>query len=124
MPQQGGEHRGVGIQRHVLLNAAAAPGRLSGRRATTKAIGFASRQPNLLRNVERVASAQFQHGESKGGPRWATGVLRTPLAGELTEQVIGFAIEVHRYTGPVLPESDYEQCLWHELREADIPFER
>lgn len=46
------------------------------------------------------------------------------LAGELTEQVIGLAIEVHRHTGPGLLESVYEQCLCHELREADIPHER
>ena len=46
------------------------------------------------------------------------------LAGELTEQVIGLAIEVHRHTGPGLLESAYEQCLCHELREARIPFER
>jgi GxxExxY protein len=46
------------------------------------------------------------------------------LSGELTEQVIGLAIEVHRHTGPGLLESVYEQCLCHELREAGIPFER
>ena len=38
-------------------------------------------------------------------------------AGELTEQVIGLAIEVHRHTGPGLLESVYEQCLCHELRQ-------
>jgi GxxExxY protein len=46
------------------------------------------------------------------------------IAGELTEQVIGLAIEVHRHTGPELLESVYEQCLCHELRAAGIPFER
>ena len=46
------------------------------------------------------------------------------MAGDLTEQVIGLAIEVHRHTGPGLLESVYEQCLCHELREAGIPFER
>jgi len=46
------------------------------------------------------------------------------LAGDLTEQVIGLAIEVHRHTGPGLLESVYEQCLCHELRAADIQFER
>ena len=46
------------------------------------------------------------------------------LAGELTEHVIGLAIEVHRHTGPGLLESVYEQCLCHELRESGIPFER
>jgi GxxExxY protein len=46
------------------------------------------------------------------------------IAGDLTEQVIGLAIEVHRHTGPGLLELVYEQCLCHELREADIHFER
>ena len=46
------------------------------------------------------------------------------IAGELTEQVIGLAIEVHRHTGLGLLESVYEQCLCHELHEAGIPFER
>ncbi len=46
------------------------------------------------------------------------------LAGELTEQLIGHAIEVHRNTGPGLLELVYEQCLCYELREARIPFER
>ncbi len=46
------------------------------------------------------------------------------MAGELTERVIGLAIEVHRHTGPGLLELVYERCLRHELREAGIPFER
>ena len=33
----------------------------------------------------------------------------------LTQKVIGCAIEVHRYLGPGLLESAYEQCLAHEL---------
>ncbi len=46
------------------------------------------------------------------------------IAGELTERVIGLAIEVHRHTGPGLLESVYEQFLCHELRDAGIAFER
>ena len=46
------------------------------------------------------------------------------MAGELTERVIGLAIEVHRHTGPGLLEPVYEQCLCHELCEAGIPFAR
>ncbi len=37
------------------------------------------------------------------------------LARELTEQVVGLAIEVHRGTGPGMLESVYEGCLCHEL---------
>jgi GxxExxY protein len=46
------------------------------------------------------------------------------LARELTEQVIGLAIEVHRLTGPGMLESVYESCLCHELEQAGINFER
>ena len=35
---------------------------------------------------------------------------------ELTREVIGAAIEVHRGLGPGLLESTYEACLAHELR--------
>jgi GxxExxY protein len=34
---------------------------------------------------------------------------------ELSEQIIGAAIEVHRELGPGLLESTYEACLAHEL---------
>ncbi|MCB1103320.1 MAG: GxxExxY protein [Opitutaceae bacterium] len=34
---------------------------------------------------------------------------------QLTEQIIGAAIEVHRVKGPGLLESAYEACLAHEL---------
>ena len=46
------------------------------------------------------------------------------LACELTEQVIGLAIEVHRVTGPDLLESVYASCLCHESTQAGIAFER
>ena len=41
------------------------------------------------------------------------------LARELTERVIGLAIEVHRLTGPGMLESVYEGCLCHELDQGD-----
>jgi GxxExxY protein len=34
---------------------------------------------------------------------------------ELTQKVIGCAIEVHKQLGPGLLESTYEKCLLHEL---------
>jgi GxxExxY protein len=46
------------------------------------------------------------------------------LARELTERVIGLAIEVHRLTGPGMLESVYEGCLCYELGQAGIAFER
>ena len=41
---------------------------------------------------------------------------------ELSNKVIGCAIEVHRQLGPGLLESTYEQCLAYELNQANIPF--
>ena len=41
---------------------------------------------------------------------------------ELTEQIIGAAIEVHRTLGPGLLESVYQACLAHELTERGIAF--
>jgi GxxExxY protein len=43
---------------------------------------------------------------------------------DLTDRIIGLAIEVHRNTGRGLLESVYEQCLCFELRQASVPFER
>src|SRR5437016_13759793 len=44
--------------------------------------------------------------------------------GELTEKVIGAAIEVHRELGPGLLESCYEECLCHELTLRGLKFAR
>ena len=41
---------------------------------------------------------------------------------ELSNKVLGCAIEVHRELGPGLLESTYEQCLGYELSLANIPF--
>ena len=43
---------------------------------------------------------------------------------ELSNKVIGAAIEVHRHLGPGLLESTYEKCLAHELELAGVPFKR
>jgi GxxExxY protein len=40
---------------------------------------------------------------------------------EITEVIIGAAIEVHRHLGPGLLESAYRRCLAHELRLRDVP---
>jgi len=42
---------------------------------------------------------------------------------ELSNRVIGSALEVHRELGPGLLESTYEQCLAHELKLNGIRFE-
>lgn len=43
---------------------------------------------------------------------------------EITEQIIGAAIEVHRVLGPGLLESAYEECLCHDLTLSGISFQR
>jgi GxxExxY protein len=41
---------------------------------------------------------------------------------DLSHQVIGCAIEVHRILGPALLESTYARCLAQELQRREIPF--
>ena len=41
---------------------------------------------------------------------------------ELSYEIIGAAIEVHRHLGPGLLESAYEECLCHELKLRNIQF--
>jgi len=43
---------------------------------------------------------------------------------ELTEKIIGAAIEVHRTVGPGLLESAYEECLAHEMKLRGLNYER
>lgn len=47
-----------------------------------------------------------------------------PNNDELTEKIIGFAIDVHRLLGPGLLESAYEECLCLELNRANLSFRR
>jgi GxxExxY protein len=42
---------------------------------------------------------------------------------DLTERVIGLAIEVHRTVGPGLLKSLYTECLCLELQQANIAFQ-
>jgi len=42
----------------------------------------------------------------------------------LSDKVIGLAIEVHRFLGPGLLESAYEECLCYELKQHQVNFER
>jgi GxxExxY protein len=43
---------------------------------------------------------------------------------ELTQTIIGAAIEVHRHLGPGLLESTYETCLIYELNNLGLTVER
>ena len=43
---------------------------------------------------------------------------------QLTEKVIGAAIEVHKHLGPGLLEAAYEECLCYELSIREMSFKR
>ena len=45
------------------------------------------------------------------------------LSEQLTEQIIGAAIEVHKQLGAGLLESSYERCLCRELELRGVPYE-
>lgn len=68
----------------------------------------------------------LRQGESSAAP--ARSALQLPrdqsIDANLTEQVIGAAIEVHRELGPGLLESAYEAALSHELTARGLTFAR
>ena len=43
---------------------------------------------------------------------------------DITGEIIGSAIEVHKILGPGLLENTYEECMCHELTLRRCPFER
>jgi len=43
---------------------------------------------------------------------------------QITEKIIGCAIEVYKELGPGLLESAYEECLFYELQQAGLNAER
>ena len=44
----------------------------------------------------------------------------TQRVNEITERIIGCAIEVHRHLGPGLLESAYEECTCYEMTEEGL----
>lgn len=46
------------------------------------------------------------------------------IENEISEKIIGCAIQVHRELGPGLLESSYEECLYFELRQAGLNVEK
>jgi GxxExxY protein len=48
----------------------------------------------------------------------------TQRLNQITEQIIGCAIEIHRALGPGLLESAYEECLCYELSQKELKFKR
>ena len=46
------------------------------------------------------------------------------INGQLTGEIIGAAIEVHKQLGPGLLESVYEECLEHDLKQQGLTVDR
>ena len=46
------------------------------------------------------------------------------IHGDLTDNILGAAIDVHSQLGPGLLESTYEECLCHELNLRGLKFKR
>ena len=46
------------------------------------------------------------------------------MVNQITQKIIGAAIEVHRHLGPGLLESTYEECLAKELELTNLSFQR
>jgi GxxExxY protein len=66
-----------------------------------------------------------RHPEAQHGATEYTERSDEPsYGGELSERVIGSAIDVHRQLGPGLLESVYEECLCFELRHAGMAYGR
>jgi GxxExxY protein len=66
---------------------------------------------------EKAKSESAEGAEVIGAPRGAR-------LNQLTEMIIGAAIDVHRQTGPGLLESVYEECLCYELSQLGLAFQR
>jgi len=54
----------------------------------------------------------------------ATETRRKLILEDLTQEIIGAAIEMHKQLGPGLLESAYEECLCHEFSLGGISFKR
>ncbi|MEM6779404.1 MAG: GxxExxY protein [Planctomycetota bacterium] len=72
-------------------------------------------QPQLDRWPTAKLEECFQPPSSQRAPR---------ISDELTEKVIGAAIEVHRFLGPGLLESIYEDALCFEMEMRQVPHQR
>jgi len=62
--------------------------------------------------------------KEKSKAEFAEGAETSRSLNDVTNLVIGAAIEVHRHLGPGLLESAYEECLCYELSQAGLCFRR
>jgi GxxExxY protein len=73
------------------------------------------RKEGNLKNLHREHRDYTEDTEKK---------IRKMELNEITNQIIGCAIEVHRNLGPGLLESAYEECLAYELVKKDLKIKR
>lgn len=67
---------------------------------------------------------KMRYSGQESGLFWEMNSIRDGPYADLTEQIIGAAIEVHRIVGPGLLESTYEECLEWELRQRGFDVAR
>ena len=84
--------------------------------------GVKSYSPQRRRDAEKKMKERSKPESAEGAE--VTSVPRLSRLNQLTEQIIGAAIEVHRQTGPGLMESVYEECLCYELSQLGLAFQR
>ena len=68
---------------------------------------------------EKSKPESTEEAETRGMPR-----VSWSAENELTDKIIGAAIEVHRHLGPGLLESAYQECLCYELSRMGLAFTR
>jgi len=86
--------------------------------ALLEAAEFGLVRSGTLAARSTVGGKPQRHGRGHGEGE------RVLLEQQLTHQIIGAAIEVHRAIGPGLLESAYEHALCHELALRQVTFER
>src|ERR1051326_5447179 len=83
-------------------------------------LGLTRRRGDFLRKMRGKSKPErTEAAETRALTR-----VSVSLENEITEKIIGAAIEVHRHLGPGLLESAYEECLCYELSQLGLCFER
>ena len=78
----------------------------------------------IFNKTERIKGAK-KEGKRKGRKEKKMLVREGIITeNEMSNKVIGFAIEIHRALGPGLLESVYKECLFHKLTKAGYYVEK
>jgi GxxExxY protein len=71
---------------------------------------------SLVKKIGKLMQRNFPVPQNKN--------VQQLLEKDLTDRIIGAAIEVHKILGPGLLESAYQVCMEHESGLQNIPFQR